>query len=632
MRRLALTLLMALLFSTFLFSTQHKYFARLSYVEGEVMIERAAEPGLEDATINMPVGEGDRIIVAQGRAELYLGHMSYIRLNTNSKIDVIELPFERSRARAVVRLVYGEIFIRIGRRSLDFTLQFADGEFIPIREGLYRVIIDGPHKEFYVEEGFAELRIGAESMDLGIHELVRVEGYDIFGPERVYRYRHDDFARWNERRDDRMWRRARSVHYLPPELSDYAWELDYYGTWRYVPPYGWVWVPNPPFYGWRPYYYGYWHWVPGGWFWVGYEPWGWVVYHYGRWGWSASIGWYWIPVPTWGYAWVSWTWWDSYIGWCPLDFYGRPIIIINNVVYHYYDYVPINSYSWVFVHRSQLMARDIRRVALKKYQLSAFAAKKVRVYSTPPALRPVYSLRKTALGYKKVVVSLKPYQGRPVAVRKSLLRRSAPSSSTKSRALSRSSATSRSYKSSSSSSSSRKAFKKGAATYRKPASTGYKSSTSYGKKKVKKKKDQAYYNMDSSESYYGKSTAYRRGSYSSTRTYRRAYSYSSRDYYGYSSSSRRSYSSRSYYRAYSRPSRSYYPDKSYYSRPSKNYSSYSSRKAYSKGSSTYKSYKSYRSYSKPSYSGPSRSWSSYSRSYSRSSSSRSSSRAVKKRD
>jgi hypothetical protein len=94
-------------------------------------------------------------------------------------------------------------------------------------------------------------------------------------------------------------------------------ELQYYGTWVYVPPFGYCWRPWVVI-GWRPYLHGHWIWTRYGWFWVSYEPFGWIVYHYGRWFLHPVYGWLWVPDYTWGPAWVQWVVVGTYIGWAPL--------------------------------------------------------------------------------------------------------------------------------------------------------------------------------------------------------------------------------------------------------------------------------------------------------------------------
>ena len=48
-------------------------FARLSYINGNVYIQRATELDYEEGMVNMPVTGGDRLGTTEGRAEIYMG-------------------------------------------------------------------------------------------------------------------------------------------------------------------------------------------------------------------------------------------------------------------------------------------------------------------------------------------------------------------------------------------------------------------------------------------------------------------------------------------------------------------------------------------------------------------------------
>jgi hypothetical protein len=101
-----------------------------------------------------------------------------------------------------------------------------------------------------------------------------------------------EFDLWCEARD-RGEERAQSVRYVSRGTIGYE-DLDAYGVWREVPPYGWVWVPRVAA-GWAPYRSGYWAWVePWGWTWIADEPWGFAPFHYGRWAYAGG-GWLWVP-------------------------------------------------------------------------------------------------------------------------------------------------------------------------------------------------------------------------------------------------------------------------------------------------------------------------------------------------
>ena len=121
---------------------------------------------------------------------------------------------------------------------------------------------------------------------------------------------------------------SQSATYLPPDLQTFGSTFDQYGSWQYDQPYGYVWYPQvgPD---WRPYSYGSWSPIRSyGWTWVGAEAWAWPTHHYGRWGFARNA-WFWIPGRTWGAAWVSWSFADDYVSWCPLGWNSRPVFALS---------------------------------------------------------------------------------------------------------------------------------------------------------------------------------------------------------------------------------------------------------------------------------------------------------------
>ena len=75
-------------------------FARLSYAIGNIYIQRAQDLGYEEGIVNMPITEGDQLSTEEGRAEIYIGNSSYIRLDYNTELDFISLPRrDRNRLR-----------------------------------------------------------------------------------------------------------------------------------------------------------------------------------------------------------------------------------------------------------------------------------------------------------------------------------------------------------------------------------------------------------------------------------------------------------------------------------------------------------------------------------------------------
>jgi hypothetical protein len=120
--------------------------------------------------------------------------------------------------------------------------------------------------------------------------------------------------------------------------------LSPYGSWVYMRPHGYVWIPRHMGYRWRPYTYGRWVWTDYGWTWISEYEWGWVPFHYGRWGWDDDFGWFWVPGTVWGPAWVIWRSSDLYMGWAPLPpdaEFGMGIGLSG-----YFD---IPSHYWIFI-------------------------------------------------------------------------------------------------------------------------------------------------------------------------------------------------------------------------------------------------------------------------------------------
>ncbi len=112
---------------------------------------------------------------------------------------------------------------------------------------------------------------------------------------------------------------------LRPEYRVFYDELQDYGDWVLIEPYGFVFRPRTRFGNWSPYYDGFWS--PSdtyGWVWVSGEPFGWATYHYGAWIDDDYQGWVWVPGLDWAPAWVAWTGNQSYVGWAALSPSGQP--------------------------------------------------------------------------------------------------------------------------------------------------------------------------------------------------------------------------------------------------------------------------------------------------------------------
>jgi hypothetical protein len=366
-------------------------FARITYVKGDVSVQRASDQGFERGEVNLPLVQGDKLGTKGGRTEIHLGRSNYLRLDADTQLDFSRLP-QRDGDPVGLHLLAGRIYLRVASldRAKAIEVHTPDASFYVLDGGLYRFEVSPSREtEVFVLDGALEAAGQEGSVEVDRNgRLVAVDG-ELRSRDDGYGAVRDDFSEWNADRDE-VHRPRASTRYLPREIDEYQDELDTYGRWTYEQPYGYVWVPSVYESDWRPYYHGRWVWYPIiGWTWVSYEPWGWAAYHYGRWHWRLGLGWYWIPTRHWGPAWVHW-WSDyDYCGWCPLGWYDRPIIIVNNHFYHHDDGrdYPRDSRALTVVRRDQLQSREISRAALRADRISSIS--RVSLKARQPEIRPV---------------------------------------------------------------------------------------------------------------------------------------------------------------------------------------------------------------------------------------------------
>jgi len=339
---------------------------RIRLVERGVSLQRADESGAEEAVANTPFLPGDRVWTDnRGRAEFQFSDGTVLRLDQRSKLDYVTRDQDRRGESVVLRLFSGSLFLHIRDKHepAEFTIESGGGLFRTRGRGVYRIDAARGQADLYVYEGEAVLD-GEDRVRVRAGErLLARQGQAVEDPAGFDRREADDFAAWDGELEEQAW--AGDIpEYLPEEVAPYAGDLANSGTWYDEPEFGHVWVPYVSA-GWRPYWNGHWGWTSFGWTWVPYEPWGWAPFHYGRWGVSQRLGWYWIPGRTWGPAWVSWAVNGDSIGWCPLGYHNRPVLIHggdarrNRGFAVPRDSAAAGSAAWVFARRQDLTARNV---------------------------------------------------------------------------------------------------------------------------------------------------------------------------------------------------------------------------------------------------------------------------------
>ena len=267
---------------------------RLSYVSGQVSYRPGDVDDWVAADFNRPLTTGDHLWTDDGaRAELYIGGAA-LRLNSRTAFEFLNLDDNNVQ----IRLAEGSLSFRV--RELDdqetFEVDTPNLAFSVLRPGEYRIDVDPDNQitNITVRSGEGEGTGGGQAFTVHPREQAQVSGSDSISYNVSEAPGLDDWDQWcmarNRREDD-----SPSARYVSRDMVGYQ-DLDDNGTWRNVPEYGAVWVPNGVAAGWAPYHNGHWAWVePWGWTWVDDAPWGFAPFHYGRW---AYVGyWAWVPGP-----------------------------------------------------------------------------------------------------------------------------------------------------------------------------------------------------------------------------------------------------------------------------------------------------------------------------------------------
>lgn len=329
--------------------------ARISFIRGDVQIRRDGTDEWEKADLNLPIVEGDEIATdANGRLEIQFNGNTHLRLAENTSVQIRQLAdggiaVSVSRGIANVRLRKFDAekeFFEIDAPSTTVALR---------REGAYKIAAEGQDvgeiKVSVTDGGEARIYSANSGFTLksGRSAKVFLTGSLAGEWETADAARFaDEFDSWTAERDDVISQSLKNAHYGKYYDQDIyaADELSDNGDWQYTSDYGFVWQPNQSalrnYSDWSPYRYGTWRWVPPfGWTWVNDEPWGWATYHHGRWVWYRGR-WVWTPY---GYYRSNRSWWypalvvvrviNRNICWYPLP-YNRGYYNYNH---GYHDWV-----------------------------------------------------------------------------------------------------------------------------------------------------------------------------------------------------------------------------------------------------------------------------------------------------
>ncbi len=267
--------------------------ARISLMEGQVSVQRGDSGDWVAGVINAPLITDDRIATGpNSRAEVQFDSANVLRIGGDALVRLTDLEYGRFQ----MELHHGTVTYRVLRpTTAEVEVDTPSVSVRPSKEGVYRINVnDTQETQLTVRTGAVEVFTprGSQWVDAG--QTMEAHGSPSDPEFRIVAaIPGDDWDRWSEGRDRKLLA-ARSDRYVPEGVYG-AEDLDSYGSWNEVPPYGQVWTPTVAA-GWAPYQYGRWAWEDWyGWTWMSYDPWGWAPFHYGRWFWQAPYGWCWYP-------------------------------------------------------------------------------------------------------------------------------------------------------------------------------------------------------------------------------------------------------------------------------------------------------------------------------------------------
>jgi hypothetical protein len=315
--------------------------ARISLLEGDVLVRSEDTSEWFPASVNTPLLEGDSIwCPADSRAEIQLQNGTLIRLDQQTSLDVLVLADDSLQ----FYLGMGNAYFNTGDlRGAGFQVDLIDASVMVYDKGRFRIDLSGEgDADVSVIKGSAYVESNGQKIRVRAGEMLSVaEG----NPEIFPLNPPGEWERWNVARDRNYFAVSSTTGYLPAELGIYERDLNANGEWVYDTAYGNVWRPTViTASDWSPYRVGRWVWRGGDYVWISHENWGWAPYHYGRWINLASRGWCWVPPVRgevyWSPGYVGWVTTASYVGWFPLapgeiyygrGYYGRNSVNITNV-------------------------------------------------------------------------------------------------------------------------------------------------------------------------------------------------------------------------------------------------------------------------------------------------------------
>jgi hypothetical protein len=299
---------------------------RLSRTDGQVLVSHPGNDSWEEASVNLPLQEGDSLATQGGMAEIEFENGATAYLAENSVLQFTQVNFSGDGGRVTqLNLTQGAgSFYANPTRQDSFhvvtsTFDVAILERAEVRLDAFR---DGASIEVLSGEVSVSTSKGSTTFKKG--ESVAIHQDDLQNPQVARLPDQDAFDQWVSQQSEVIQSSSKNtLNYINSPNSYGLSDLSIYGSWVYLTGYGNSWRPFSAGFSWTPYMNGNWTRDPRlGWIWVSSEPWGWMPYHFGSWLLSPALGWVWVPgdaagLRNWQGACVNWVRTGNQVGWVP---------------------------------------------------------------------------------------------------------------------------------------------------------------------------------------------------------------------------------------------------------------------------------------------------------------------------
>ena len=290
----------------------HVRIVRLSSVEGQVQMDRAAGAGLERAILNTPIVEGTRLVTgSDGLAEIEFENQSALRLTEDSEVKFSKLLMNDAGIKIdQIEVVKGLVYLDAASKGDDvYRLMVGSNSFLVRRDTELRLSAGPDQIQVVVFKGEVQPENQPQPVIVGKKETLTLPGHNGTNCTVAKGVEPVRFDAWNKEREAYSNTYAENQGYGGPNHAYGLQDLNYYGNFFYAGGYGYAWQPYGfanAMMGWSPYSNGAWMFYPGmGYAWASAYPWGWLPFHYGSWAFINGAGWAWLPGSNYGSQWYA---------------------------------------------------------------------------------------------------------------------------------------------------------------------------------------------------------------------------------------------------------------------------------------------------------------------------------------